>query len=183
MAVEGPTLVSVPAHCIWSAGRPVPLAFLPRFLFTDRGPVWRYVLLGLPLVVVPTLLLGWTAYRLFPNLAGPAVVSDAPLWLTVVLIVLVSPFLETLLMTGPVILLDRWLGPVPAVVGSALLWGVAHSLAAARWGLVIWWPFLIFSIAYLTWRDRGYWRAVGVVVALHALNNAAPMAAVVIGAA
>ena len=161
----------------WPDGRPHALAFLPRFLFADDAPAWRYILFGWPLVALPTLLLGWASAKLFPALAGPSVESSVPLWLTAVAIVAVSPLLETLIMTGPVVLLDRWLGPLPAVLGSALLWAIAHSLAAARWGLVIWWPFLIFSIAYLTWRGRGYWRAVGVVTALHALNNAAPIIA------
>ena len=167
----------------WPAGRPRALAFLPRFLFSDAAPAWRYILFAWPCVALPTLLLGWAAFRLLPGLAGPAIGGQVPVWLSAVLVVVVSPFLETLLMTGPVVLLDRWRGPTPAVIGSALLWGIAHSLAAARWGLAIWWPFLLFSIAYLTWRGRGYWRAVGVVFALHALNNAAPIAVVLIGAA
>lgn len=166
----------------WPDGRPRALAFLPHFLFTDAQPAWRYVLLGFPLVALPTLALGWVSFQLFPGLPGPTIDAKVPLWLTAFLIVVVSPFFETLLMTGPVVLIDRWLGPLPAVVGSALIWAIAHSLAAARWGLVIWWPFLLFSIAYLTWRGRGYWRAVGIVFALHALNNAVPIAAVAIAA-
>ena len=166
----------------WPDGRPRALAGLPGLLFTDASPVWRYVLFAFPIVAVPTLLLGWAAYRMFPGLPGPTIDAQVPLWLTAVLIVLVSPLFETLLMTGPVALLDRWLGPLPAVVGSALIWAVAHSLAAARWGLVIWWPFLLFSIAYLTWRGRGYGQAVGIVTVLHALNNAVPIAALMIAA-
>ena len=152
------------------------LAFLPRFLFADGWPAWRYVLAAWPIVALPSLALGWLASRLFPDLAGPTLGNDVPLWLSGVAVVVISPFVETLLMTGPVVLLDRWLGPARAVIGSALIWGVAHSLAAARWGLVIWWPFLIFSIAYLAWRGRGYWHAVGIVFAIHALQNAGPMA-------
>ena len=163
----------------WPGGRPRLLAFLPRFLFESSGPAWRYVLLAWPIVSVPTLLLGWTASRLFPGLAGPSL-GDTSTLLVIVAVVFISPAIETLIMTGSVALIDRFAGPTVAAVGSALLWGAAHSLAAARWGLVIWWPFLIFSIAYLTWRGRGYWRAVGVVAAMHALNNAVPIVALAI---
>ena len=164
----------------WRGDRPAALGFLPRFLFDDAGPAWRYVLFAWPLVALPSLALGWLASRIAPGLAGPQIDGGAPFWMIVLGVVVVSPFLETLLMTGPVVLLDRWFGPFVAVVGSAAVWGVAHSLAAARWGLVIWWPFLIFSIAYLTWRGRGYWRAVAIVFAVHALNNAGPIVALLV---
>ena len=159
----------------WSEGRPRALAFLPRFLFDDAGPAWRYILFAWPVVALPALALGWVSSKLAPDLAGPSV-AGASFGVVAFAVVIVSPLVETIVMTGPVVLLDRWLGPLPAVIGSAAIWGVAHSLAAARWGLVIWWPFLIFSIAWLSWRGRGYWRAVGIVFAIHALNNAGPIA-------
>ena len=160
----------------WPQGRPRVFAFLPRFLFDPAVPAWRYILFAWPLVAIPTLLLGWAITQLLPGLPGPAL-GNASAATVVIGVVLFSPAVETLLMSGPVLLLDRWRGPVAAVVGSAILWGIAHSLAAARWGLVIWWPFLLLSIAFLTWYRRGYWRAVGVVTAIHALNNAGPILA------
>ena len=78
---------------------------------------------------------------------------------------------------------QRWWRPAYAwelTLECAALWGVLHSLVAARWGLVVWWPFLIFSIAYLTWRPLGYWRAVGVVTAIHLLQNAGPTIALLV---
>ena len=164
----------------WPDGRPRALAFLPRFLFRSDWPAWRYVLFAWPVVSLPSLLLGWLTTRLLPDLPGPDL-GHAPAVVVAVGVALFSPFVETLLMTGPVALIDRFAGPVPAVWSSALLWGVLHSLSAARWGLVIWWPFLVFSIAYLTWRARGYWQAVGVVFAIHALNNTLPVIAVLLG--
>lgn len=128
-------------------------------------------------MAIPGLTLGWLASRLFPGLPGPDLGGELPGWLVAVAVVLFSPAIETLLMSGPVVLLNRVAGPVAAVIGSAAIWAVAHSLTAARWGLVVWWPFLILSIVYLSWRRRGYWAAVGVVAAIHALNNAGPVVA------
>lgn len=169
----------IPAGSAWPHGRPRALAFLPRFLFDPTTPAWRYVLLAWPLVALPALALGWLASRLLPDLAGPQL-DGASTGVIVIGVVIVSPLIETVLMTGPVLALRRWLGPLAAVLGSAVTWGIAHSLAAARWGLVIWWPFLIFSIAFLTWRARGYWRAVGLVTIIHALNNAVPILALLV---
>ncbi len=155
-------------------GKPRALAWLPSFLFSDRGPPWRYVLLAWPLTIIPSLWLGYlSAAVLGPGASGPDL--GPPGVLIVVAVVLVSPFVETLILAGPVTFLARRFGPTVAVVGSAALWAGAHSLLWARWGLVIWWPFLIFSIAFVTWRERGFWRATVLVTAIHALQNLVPM--------
>ena len=92
-----------------------------------------------------------------------------------------SPVVETLVMAGVLGLLLRWLAGWQAVIASSALWGIAHSLATPLWGAVIWWPFLIFSTLYVTWRPRGFWRAVGVVVAVHVLQNLFPAILLVMG--
>ena len=45
---------------------------------------------------------------------------------------------------------------------------------APAWGLVIWWPFLIFSTLFVVWRQRGFFAGVGVAAATHALQNLGP---------
>jgi hypothetical protein len=89
------------------------------------------------------------------------------------LLVVVSPVLETLLMIPPLLILERLAGPRAAIVGNAILWGVLHSLAAPLWGLVVWWPFLILSAIFLAWRsERGLGTAILMTTAVHALQNA-----------
>ena len=61
-----------------------------------------------------------------------------------------------------------------AVAISAVGWAVAHSWFVPTWGLVIWWPFLIFSSLYVTWRERGWALGLAVPAAVHALNNSLP---------
>ena len=85
-----------------------------------------------------------------------------------------APFVETLIMAGLLSLLLRFLAPATSVLLSALAWGVAHSSMALGWGLVIWWPFLIFSTLYVTWSRRSAWAGVGIVVIVHALQNLGP---------
>ena len=87
---------------------------------------------------------------------------------------LFAPFVETLIMAAVLSLLLRVVPPTAAVLASAVLWGIAHSLQAPVWGLVIWWPFLIFSTLYVVWRQRGTWTAIGVAATTHALQNLAP---------
>ena len=149
--------------------RPAYLTWLPRFLFdTDTIPE-RYIGKAWLVVLLPSL-----ALSALVNLVAPEG-SHATIHIyglvSVVLVIVVGPILETVLMIPPLLGLNRLFGPGVAVLGSALLWGAVHSLSAAAWGFVAWWPFLILSIALLTWRRAGLGRAILVVFAIHALQN------------
>ncbi|HEY0130079.1 MAG TPA: hypothetical protein VGB57_01650 [Allosphingosinicella sp.] len=151
------------------AGRPAWLAWLPRFLFeTDPFPA-RYVAKAWLTALLPSIALSALVRLIAADAAALQFPGEAaPL---ILLVVFVGPALETGLLALPLLALNRFLGPGPAVVGSALIWAVAHSLVAPVWGLVIWWPFLIMSIAFLTWRRQGLLWALGVAFAIHALQN------------
>lgn len=97
------------------------------------------------------------------------------------LLVVFAPLVETLIMAGVLALLLKFIKPLPAVLLSALGWGVAHSMAAPTWGLVIWWPFLIFSIQYVVWRQRGIGWALGVPALTHAMQNSLPATVLLLG--
>ena len=150
-------------------GRPPYLAWLPRFLFeTDSVPA-RYVAKAWLAALIPSIALSALVRLVAADAAAPQFPGEAvPL---VLFVVFVGPALETLLLALPVLGLNRLFGPGPAVVGSALIWAVVHSLVAPAWGLVIWWPFLIMSIAFLTWRRQGLVMALAVAFAIHALQN------------
>jgi membrane protease YdiL (CAAX protease family) len=88
--------------------------------------------------------------------------------------VVFAPFVETLMMAGLIWLFERAMPTTWAIVASAAAWGIFHSTQALGWGLVIWWPFLIFSSLYAVWRQRGFWVGIGVAAATHALQNLGP---------
>ncbi|HEX8483078.1 MAG TPA: hypothetical protein VF650_14370 [Allosphingosinicella sp.] len=150
-------------------GRPLYLAWLPRFLFEADSPVPSYVAKAWLTALLPSIALSALIRLVAADAAAPQFPGEAgPL---VLFVVFVGPALETLLLALPLLGLDRLFGPGPAVVGSALIWAVVHSLVVPAWGLVIWWPFLIMSIAFLTWRREGLLWALGVAFAIHALQN------------
>ena len=144
---------------------------LPRRLFTPAAPV-RYLALAWLTTFVPALLLS----ALVSSVAGEAAQPDFPFgsWTIFALVVIFAPISETLIMGTVLLILRQFLSPAATVVLSALGWGVAHSLAARAWGLVIWWPFLIFSTVFLVWRERGLLQAFAIVSLLHALHNLLP---------
>ena len=130
------------------------------------------MLVGWPVTSIPALALAALAGWLLPNAASP----DLPVGglYPFLLVVVISPLLETLIMALVIEIGLLVLPPLPVVMLSAIGWGVAHSLAAPIWGLVIWWPFLIFSTLYVTWRGSGRGQAIAIVTAVHALNNFLP---------
>ncbi|HEX9946231.1 MAG TPA: hypothetical protein VGA98_01705 [Allosphingosinicella sp.] len=150
-------------------GRPAYLAWLPRFLFETDSVLPRYIAKGWLLALLPSIALSALVRHVAADAATPSFPRDTEL--LILLVVFVGPALETLLLALPLLALNRLFGPGPAVVGSAALWGLVHSLNVPIWGLVIWWPFLIMSIAFLTWRPRGLGLAMGVAFAMHALQN------------
>ena len=156
-----------------------PLRFLPSPIRRSTS-VLRSIGAGWATAFFPSIALSALAAALAPDLGRPEFPAGGAL--LIFLLVVFSPFFETLIMVGALELLRRFLSPTVAVLASAALWAIAHSLAAPAWGLVIWWPFLIFSTAFLVWRPRGFWAAWALVSALHGLNNLLPGLLVAFGA-
>ncbi len=164
--------------------RPSYLAFLPRFLFVPDTVKARYVVKTWMLVLLPAMLLSVLVTLLLPDVKGPEFpLRGQMLPVMILLLVVIGPLIETLLMVPVLLVVNRFTGPGPAVVANAILWGVLHSLSAPAWGLVVWWPFLILSIAFLTWRPRGIGLAILLVTVIHGLQNSVSAALLLILAA
>jgi hypothetical protein len=144
------------------------LNFLPKPVREPSRPVLAIAtawLLTFPLSIV----LAWVINKIAPGAEQPQFdVSGA---LAIFLLVIFAPVLETLIMGGVLLVLLRFLSAPVAVLASSAGWGIAHSLGAPTWGLVIWWPFLIFSTLFVTWRQRSLALGFGMPMVAHALHN------------
>ena len=164
-----------------AGSRRVPnLPFLPQALFEPRRPLIA-ILVGLVTALVPSLLLSALVQWLLPSASGPKFALDGAL--AIFALVVFAPVLETLIMGAVLLVLLRLISPTAAVLVSSAAWGVAHSLAAPIWGLIVWWPFLIFSTLFVTWRTRSLAAAFAVPAAAHALQNLGPAILVASGQA
>jgi hypothetical protein len=144
---------------------------LPSALAEPRQPL-RAIAVGWLLACPPSLLLAVLAQWLLPGVERPS--FEVTGLGTVALLVVFSPVVETLIMAAVLEVLLRFLPPAVCILLSSIGWGLAHSWVAPAWGLVIWWPFLIFSTLYVTWSKRSIWAGVGVVSGVHALQNLGP---------
>lgn len=155
-----------------------PLALLPPPLRRpDRAPT--AIAGGWLIAFAGSLLLGLLVTRLMPSAEAAAFPVRG--WAAVAALVLFAPLVETLIMGGVLEVLRRVLTPSQAAWASAIGWGAAHSAAAPAWGLVVWWPFLIFSALYLVWRARGVAAAMGIAFGVHALHNLLPALRIAFG--
>ncbi len=155
-----------------------PISFLPKALREPRRPLLT-VAFAWATAFFPSLLLGAMVSTLLPRDTLP--VFPTVDWYVFLLIVAFAPLLETMIMGAALLLLRSFLTPTQAVLVSAVGWGIAHSTAAPAWGLVIWWPFLVFSTVFLTWRSRSVLAGLGMAAATHALHNLLPALLVVLG--
>ena len=147
------------------------LRFLPSALREPRR-AWLAILIGWALSIAGSVALAVLSKLVAPTLPAPEFPMKG--MVAFLMLVVIAPFLETLIMAGFLSLFLRFMPPVAAVVLSAAGWAIAHSTQALGWGLVIWWPFLIFSTLYVVWRQRGLWAGVGVAATTHSLQNLAP---------
>ena len=150
------------------------LRFLPAPV---REP--RRVWLVLPLCVMLTFL-GAAAIAALLNLALPKL--DQPDfaaflgkgYFTVVAVAIVTPLVETLILAVTCSILLRFLRPEMAILISAFGWAIAHSYQAPIWGLVIFWPFIVFSTLYVVWKQRSLTLGILMPWAAHFLHNLYP---------
>lgn len=146
-------------------------------LFDTRVPVGKYIIRAGVLSLVPSLAIafilsliglgGEQALPQFEREAGPVFLF--------VLMVIVGPALETLFLGLGLWLLSFVLrDPVRKALGSCAIWAALHSSQALLWGPVVVWPFFVFSCAYLAWRRKSRWHALGVACGIHMFQNFLP---------
>jgi membrane protease YdiL (CAAX protease family) len=154
------------------------LRFLPSPLREPRR-VWLAIPTGWALSIIGSLALAALVALVAPALKGPE--FDDKGWVTLFALVVFAPVGETLIMAGLIWLFEKFLSTTGAIIASSVAWGALHSSMAGAWGLVIWWPFLIFSTLYVVWRQRGFWAGIGVAAATHALQNLGPALVIAFG--
>jgi hypothetical protein len=148
------------------------LRFFPAPMREPRR-AWLAILTAWVLSIAGSLALATISQAIAPH--QPKLdIPNLPPWTLLFSFVVFAPVVETLIMAGFISLFLRFMRPSHAIILSSIGWGIAHSAQVAGWGLVIWWPFLIFSTLFVVWRQIGWWVAVGVVTVTHMLQNLGP---------
>jgi hypothetical protein len=145
-----------------------PISYLPSPILEPRNPVLALAVTWVT-TLIPSVLLAAVVGQIVPDVPQPQFNMSGPL--AVFLLAVFAPVVETLIMGTVLLVLLRLFSPTVAILLSAAGWGVAHSLAAPTWGLVIWWPFLVLSALFVTWRQRSLAAAFAMPMVAHGLHN------------
>jgi hypothetical protein len=158
------------------------------FLFNINVPMWKYILRAGLISLVPSLIISGVFMTIglankgnTPQFETPKTFSGV--MVLVSLFVIIGPVIETLLMAFFLWLLSFiTTRKVLLAVISCIIWAGLHSLAAPVWGMIIVWPFFVFSCAYLAWQQKSRWHAIGVTSFIHIFQNILPGIAMVVSA-
>jgi hypothetical protein len=151
-----------------------------RILRNTDQRMWSYVWKATLISLIPSLAISAVVALVIPG-KGPDF-EGPPLIFTLLGILVLSPWLETLLLWGTLWVIKRLLkGPVQIAIAAAVLWGMLHSLGTPTWGLSVAWPFFVFSVCFLEWEKRSKGRAIVVTALVHTCQNIIPAIAVVVG--
>ena len=152
------------------------------FLFNSELAVWKYALVMAGISFVPSILLsfGLGAAGVMTEESGPELGGFGPVT-DFAMIVWLSPVVETLLM-GVILKALSFISRRRYVLAamSCGVWAGLHSLCSPAWGLVVFWPFFVFSCSYLAWRRRSWRHAVCVTSLVHMLHNLLPGLAIAV---
>lgn len=150
------------------------LKFLPAPLREPRRP-WLVLPLCLALTFLGAAVIALLLNAVLPKLEQPdfsAFVGKG--FVTVIAVAVITPFIETLILAATCSILLRFLRPELAILLSAFGWALAHSYQAPLWGLVIFWPFIVFSTLYVVWKQRSLTLGILMPFAAHFLHNLYP---------
>ena len=148
-----------------------PLSIFPKLL-REPGRAWLVIPFAWLLCIVPSLGLAYLVQAVAPQLDLPEFPIKGHVGFLALAVL--APIIETFILAAIVSVLRLIFSPTVTVIVSSIGWGIAHSLQASAWGFVVWWPFLIMSMLYLVWRQRGFWLAIAIPAAVHMMQNAGP---------
>jgi hypothetical protein len=154
--------------------QPPALPFLPTILRQPRRPLLAIAVSYL-LSIGGSLLIAAIVSLLAANAASPDFSWLAGSGFTALFVLAIAtPLLETLILAATTSILLRFVRPAHAILLSSFGWALAHSYQAPVWGLVIWWPFIIFTTLYVVWKRRSLAWGLFMPYAVHLLQNLIP---------
>jgi len=149
-----------------------------RILRNTDQPIPSYIWRAWLVAYIPSLLLATITAQLVlvVGLGGSqhSQLNPSPLVLVLALL-LISPWLETLLMWPILSILKRVIqNTVFVALASGTIWGILHSTWSLMWGFIVWWPFFVFSVCFLEWEKKSIGRAITVTALVHTCQNVGP---------
>jgi len=135
---------------------------------TDQAR-WKYFCNALLISLIPTVILAVIVLLVMPGKSQPI---KMPVIFLYFCLILIGPWIETVMMWPILSLLNRIMSKTITVAfASAVVWALIHSLSSPARGLVLWWPFLVFSICFIEWEKKSLNKAIVITAYIHMYHN------------
>ncbi|MDK9754083.1 hypothetical protein KIV40_01210 [Vibrio sp. D173a] len=144
-------------------------------IFETKLPKINYIIVAVILASLLSFINGYILIKLFVDINQS---NETPIDLispvTVFGVVIFSPVVETLLMFLIMEFLNwlRLYNKFFLVLLCTVLMCLLHSLVSIYWGFFVYLAFVVFSVAYQTWRSKSIKDALIVVFWIHSVYNA-----------
>lgn len=144
--------------------------YITNSLFNTSQSKLVYILNATLISSVPAFVVGLLVYWLYPTAETPQ--FDNSFASMLLKAVILGPIFETLMLWGGISVISKFVHSTWHIaLVSALCWALLHSLQVPVWGLSIFWPFVVFSIAFTEWAKVSNRDAFMVALAIHMLQN------------
>ena len=148
-----------------------------RILSNTNQPILNYVWKAALLSIIPTLIISTAVTLALPD-KSPSLTGGSAVYIIYSMLIL-GPFLETLFLWFVLSLIKRFAAkPTSIAIASAVFWGILHSLVAPAWGLIVVWPFFVFSTCFLEWEKKSKGKAIAATSLVHTCQNILPAIAI-----
>lgn len=126
---------------------------------------------------------GWIAADLLAGFDA----SEVPAlhgWWNRIVAALIAPLVESYVMVLIFAVLERLMPDTmpfrhrtfALVIASATVWSFIHGYFALPWGVLTFWPFVVFSYMFLRWEKHSLALAITAAAAVHVLHNSTVVA-------
>lgn len=124
-----------------------------------------YAITTIPTLALAALFLAMKGTSYPESIGGPDLAS---FWGST----LVAPIVETFMLLLSVRLIgiateNRWL----IAILVALLFSLLHGSIRPVWGLFVFWPFVVLTMSFISWRRKSFWWGYLAACIPHAMNN------------
>lgn len=148
---------------------------MPLFLKNTNMPARRYIILAWVIAFFPTLLISAVVQSIFETKNDLMGQGKVPAFIVFIGMVVFAPVVETIIMAIVIWILRRFTRKdFKIIIFSAIFWAILHSLSWLPWGFIIFWPFIVFSAAYVYWSRKSVIKALMITTCIHAMVNFIP---------
>ena len=140
-----------------------------KMLFDNEQLMHSYIIRAIFISLIPTVLLAAMLIKVMPDKGLPI---QGALSYALLIFLVIGAWIETMLMWPILGILKLFIDKQLTIAFlSSIIWGILHSLSMPTRGLIIWWPFFVYSLCFLSWETKSLGKAILLTSFVHMFHN------------